>query len=272
MEIDRIKYTQTSFYADRTKRNSAESLEDITDSMKAGIKEERASETAEYAERMEQKKGEIQQFLYDEFGMTEERLKEKIKESPSAIPGKDDEMWAPYCHMKNEDGVVEYNGVIFTLDYQKKWLCLGDMSNMDEVIRIPLSEGGCLMVNRDNIGALGHAIGMFSPEDINRILRALKLDAKVQQMKREIDEMEDGVGKTSEEQNADSNKEAREAAEQKGNAGGFNGYGEEEAEGIFKLKDWQLEVLTRDFSEQYISPDAEPEGKGRSYDAEPEEK
>lgn len=259
MEIGGIKYAQTSFYTDGTKKTSFEDLADITNSMKEKLEEERLEKiSAEYEEQTERK---IQQFLYDEFGMTEEQLKEKIKDAPSAIPGRDDEMWAPYCHLKNEDGVVEYNGVIFTLDYERKWLCLGDMSNMDDVIRIPLSEGGCLMVNRDNIGALGHAIGMFSPEDINRILRALKLDAKVQQMKREIDEMEDGVGKTSKEQNADSNKEAQEAAREKDNAGGFNGYAEDGKEGIFKLKNWQLEVLTRDFSEQYIFPDSEQKEK-----------
>lgn len=179
-------------------------------------------------------------------------MNERIKKNPSSIPGKEGEMWAPYCQLKNENGVVEYNGVVFTLDYQRKWLCLGDVTNLEDVIRVPLSEGGCLMVNRDSVDELGRAIGMFSPEDINRILRALKMDAKIQQMKREVEEMEDGIGKTSEEQNADSDKEAREAAEEKGNAGGFNGYTGDAKEGIAKLEDWQLEALTKDFSEQYL--------------------
>ena len=218
MEIGKIGYAQTSFYAKETKKTSSENPVDM-----------------------------------------ESVMKERIRKNPSSIPGKESEMWAPYCHLKNEDGVVEYNGVIFTLDYQRKWICLGDVTNLEDVIRVPLSEGGSLMVNRDSIDALGRSIGMFSPEDINRILRALKMDAKIQQMKREVEEMEDGVGKTSEEQNADSDKEAREAAEEKGNAGGFNGYGGDVKKGIAKLKDWQLEALTRDFSEQYIFMNSERE-------------
>lgn len=90
-----------------------------------------------------------------------------------AIPEKN--QGAPYSYLANEDGVIEYNGTVFTLDNERKWLCLGniDLNHMEQVIRIPLSEGGCLMVNRDNIGDLAKAIGMFSSEDINRILRAL---------------------------------------------------------------------------------------------------
>ena len=100
------------------------------------------------------------------------------------------------------------------------------------------------MVNRNNIGDLGRAIGMFSPEDINRILRALKMDAKVQEMQKEIDEMEDGIGKSNEQEYADSDEDAQKAARENGNAGGFNGYGMEgKEEGIFELKEWQLELL-----------------------------
>ena len=154
-----------------------------------------------------------------------------------------------YSYLANEDGVIEYNGVIFTLDNERKWLCLGniDLNHMDQVIRVPLSEGGCLMVNRDSIGDLAKAIGMFSPEDINRILRALKMDGKIQQMKHEIEEMEDGIGKSSEEQNADSVESAKEAAEKSEKTNGFIGYeGDDKDKGVFKLKEWQLDALTGD--------------------------
>lgn len=101
------------------------------------------------------------------------------------------------------------------------------------------------MVNRDSIGDLAKAISMFSPEDINRILRAIKLDGKVQQMKHEIEEMEDGIGKSNEEQNADSNESAKKAAEKNGNTNGFNGYeGADKEMGVFRLEEWQLEALT----------------------------
>lgn len=150
---------------------------------------------------------------------------------------------APYSYLANEQGVVEYNDVVFTLNQEKKWLCLGDMTNLDDVIRIPLTEGGCLMVNRDNIDQLGHAIGMFSPEDINRILRALKLDAKVQEMEKEIEEMEDGIGKSSSEQNAENTKEAQKAAQANGKDGGFNGYAEDSKADIIRA--WKEEILEK---------------------------
>ena len=158
---------------------------------------------------------------------------------------------APYSYLANENGVIEYNGTVFTLDNERKWLCLGniDLNHMEQVI--PLSEGGCLMVNRNNIDDLARAIGMFSPEDINRILRAIKLDGKIQQMKREIEEMEDGIGKSSEEQNADSVESAEKAAEKNGKTNGFNGYeGGEKEKGVFKLKEWQLEALVEERDER----------------------
>lgn len=96
---------------------------------------------------------------------------------------------APYSYLADESGIIEYKGVVFVCDNEKKQLCLGDMSNPDDVLNIPLSKGGCLRVNRDNIGDLSKAISMFSPEDINLIMRAIAQDAKVQQMKNEIDDM-----------------------------------------------------------------------------------
>ena len=85
------------------------------------------------------------------------------------IEGKDK---VPYGEMA-ENGVIEYNGVVFVCDYDHNRLTLGDTSNEKDCINIPLSGGGSLLVNRNNIDALSKAIGMFSPEDVNRILRAL---------------------------------------------------------------------------------------------------
>lgn len=100
----------------------------------------------------------------------------------------------PYAHMANEYGMIEYKGVIFQCDYEAGAICLGDMSNEKNVLTIPLSEGGSLKVNRDNIEQLGKAIGMFSPEDVNRILRAIAQDAKVRQVKQELDEDSESIG------------------------------------------------------------------------------
>ena len=63
------------------------------------------------------------------------------------------------------------------------------MSNPDNVLNIPLSKGGTLRVNRDNLGELASAISMFSaPEDINLIMRAIAQDNKAQEMLNEIED------------------------------------------------------------------------------------
>ena len=115
------------------------------------------------------------------------------------IEGKDK---VPYGEMA-EDGVIEYNGVVFVCDYDHNRLTLGDTSNEKDCINIPLSGGGSLLVNRTNINALSKAIGMFSPEDVNRILRALAQDKKIREMEKELDDMENG-------DNVDSNEETSE--------------------------------------------------------------
>lgn len=118
------------------------------------------------------------------------------------IEGKDK---VPYGEMA-EDGVIEYNGVTFVCDYQHNRLTLGDTTNKEDCINIPLSGGGSLLVNRDNIDALSKAIGMFSPEDVKRILEALARDNKIQQMKKELDDMENG-------DDVDNSEEASETAD-----------------------------------------------------------
>jgi len=93
----------------------------------------------------------------------------------------------PYGYLA-KNGVIEYNGVIFVCDEVHNAICLGDMTDESEVLSIPLTEGGCLKVNRDNISDLAKAISMFSPEDIRRIMEAIATDAKCQQMQQEMDE------------------------------------------------------------------------------------
>ena len=93
----------------------------------------------------------------------------------------------PYGYLA-KNGVINYEGVTFVCDELRNAICLGDMSNPDEVLNIPLAEGGSLKVNRDNIGDLAKAIGMFSPEDVRRIMQAIATDAKCQQMQQEMDE------------------------------------------------------------------------------------
>ena len=68
------------------------------------------------------------------------------------------------------------------------------MTDPKKVINIPLSGGGHLKVNRDNLGQLSKAIGLFSPEDVNLILRAIHLDTKLQSVQKEVEDLEAGVG------------------------------------------------------------------------------
>ncbi|MCM1045605.1 MAG: hypothetical protein NC417_08855 [Candidatus Gastranaerophilales bacterium] len=96
---------------------------------------------------------------------------------------------APYDYL-SKDGVITYKGVTFVCDYDRNAICLGDMSDPKKVLDIPLSGGGSLRVNRSQIGALSKAIGMFSPEDVNLILRAIALDQKCKQELNKIDELE----------------------------------------------------------------------------------
>ena len=89
-----------------------------------------------------------------------------------------------------QDGVITYNGVTFVCDERTNSICLGDMSDKSKVLNIALSDGGCLKVNRDNIGDLSACVGMFSPEDLNLIMRAIAQDTKAQEMLLEKEDME----------------------------------------------------------------------------------
>lgn len=86
--------------------------------------------------------------------------------------GKETDQKCPYSYLA-KGGIVEYNGVTFTCDYKENALCLGDMTDPKKILRISLPSGGSLKVNVDSIGSLQKAASMFSPEDLNAILRAI---------------------------------------------------------------------------------------------------
>lgn len=100
---------------------------------------------------------------------------------------------APYDYLA-KDGIIEYKGAVFVCDEKNNCLCLGDVSDKENVLTIPLSGGGCLKVNRDNLGELADAIDMFSPEDINLIMRAIAQDNKARSMKKEMEDTVSEVG------------------------------------------------------------------------------
>ncbi|MCI6553008.1 MAG: hypothetical protein MR430_05700 [Lachnospiraceae bacterium] len=132
------------------------------------------------------KRDALEKVIFSRLGLSEADLEKAMDSAGGTIRRKG--TGAPYSYLADENGIIEYKGVIFTCDNERRRLCLGDVSNPDHVIQIPLSQGGCLLVNRNNIGDLGRAISMFSPEDINRILRALSLDAKLRGTEKEIEE------------------------------------------------------------------------------------
>lgn len=99
----------------------------------------------------------------------------------------------PYGHLA-KDGEIVYNGVIFVCDEETNSICLGDMSDKKNVLNIPLSGGGHLKVNRNSIGQLSRAAGMFTPEDLNLIMRAVAQDTKIQETLEEIEDEAAGVG------------------------------------------------------------------------------
>lgn len=96
----------------------------------------------------------------------------------------------PYSSMA-KDGMIEYNGVIFNCDYKHNAITLGDMSDKKKVMNISLPSGGSLKVNVDNIGSLSKAAGMFSPEDLNAIMRAIHQYNHLTHKLYEIEEEED---------------------------------------------------------------------------------
>lgn len=93
-----------------------------------------------------------------------------------------------------KDGVIEYNGVVFVCDEKTNSICLGDMTDKKNVLNIPLSGGGHLKVNRNSLGLLSKAASMFSPEDLNLIMRAIAQDTKIQSVQKEIEDAESEIG------------------------------------------------------------------------------
>ena len=93
----------------------------------------------------------------------------------------------PYSLMAR-DGVISYNGVTFICDYQQNAITLGNMYEKEKVLKIYLPSGGALHVNVDNIDQLSKAAGMFTPEDLNAIIRAIHQYNHCTRKRHEIEE------------------------------------------------------------------------------------
>ena len=158
-----------------------EGLDDYLDE----VKEEQKIRFAKMDEEQQEKEL-LQKRLIEKEMQAESNLKEVLVARTGGT------LDVPYGYLA-KNGVIEYNGVIFVCDEIHNAICLGDMTDESNVLSIPLSEGGCLKVNRDNISDLAKAISMFSPEDIKRIMEAIATDAKCQQMQQEMDETQNSI-------------------------------------------------------------------------------
>ncbi len=78
----------------------------------------------------------------------------------------------PYSFLAR-NGIIQYKGVTFVCDYKQNAITLGNMYEKEKVLKIALPSGGSLHVNVDNIDTLSKAVGMFTPEDLNAIMRAI---------------------------------------------------------------------------------------------------
>lgn len=133
----------------------------------------------------------------DGLDVKQENLKKGQTEVPRGSRLRDhltgEDQKAPYYWL-SDDGIINYKGVRFVCDTEHNQLHLGNTSDKKNCLTISLSGGGSLVVNRDNFDLLARAISMFSPEDVNLIMRAISTDAKARQMLEEIEDEECSVG------------------------------------------------------------------------------
>jgi len=79
-------------------------------------------------------------------------------------------------------------------DEKTNSICLGDVTtDPDNVLTVQLSDGGYLKVNLDELDSLSKAITMFSPEDINRIMRAIAQHNRLKQIEQQIEDETSGL-------------------------------------------------------------------------------
>lgn len=110
---------------------------------------------------------------------------EEVRTKPYNLERKEKEN--VYFSLADESGKIVYNGVTFFCDKKTNTLTLGDCRLPENCLRIPLEEGGSLLVNRNNLEDLLKAITMFSPEDQRRILEAIQKERMVESTMNELE-------------------------------------------------------------------------------------
>ena len=110
---------------------------------------------------------------------------EEVRTKPHNVERKEKEN--VYFSLADESGKIVYNEVTFFCDKKTNTLTLGDCRLPENCLRIPLEEGGSLLVNRNNLEDLLKAITMFSPEDQRRILEAIQKERMVESTMNELE-------------------------------------------------------------------------------------
>ena len=87
------------------------------------------------------------------------------------------------------DGVISYNGTTFICDKDANALTVGNVSDRNKCISVGLSKGGSLIFNRDDTDGVMNAITMFSPEDQERIMKAIQMDNMSQKALKDIEDL-----------------------------------------------------------------------------------
>lgn len=175
-----------------SKQRSSQDLEYEQNVMMGGalysMRFQRLNESMFSAEQSEEEKPDAEDSIED--FISEETIQKLATEAIVGARGK-----TPYSILDNDkDGVIEYNGVIFVADEKTNSICLGDVTtDPDNVLTVQLSDGGYLKVNLDELDSLSKAIGMFSPEDINRIMRAIAQHNKLKQIEQQIEDETSGL-------------------------------------------------------------------------------
>lgn len=150
-------------------------------------KEEEGITKEQIARLFEDKDSDENSFL-EHIETIDDNSTQNIKNRRTIFERKEDGIKAPYMELADENGIIEYHGVVFQCDPKTNSICLGDCSAGADYLTISLPDsGGVLKVNRDNISQLMEAITMFSPKDRWAILRAVSTDSYCEQIKIEME-------------------------------------------------------------------------------------
>ena len=191
----------------------------------------------------------------------------------------------PYSEMA-KDGIIEYNDLIFVCDYKHNAITLGDMSDEKRVLKISLPSGGSLKVNVDNIGDISKAAGMFTPEDLEAIMRAIHEYNHCTRKLNEIEEEESETVEEAAERNAETESDTEPEYSEESTIAYINSFRTElyyklinnETETKYRigsqeltLKEWDKMISDFDEKQDYVREAMREEVKDRISDEDREE-